>query len=80
MGKQIHTYSEHVPAALVIRHAKQICLIILPSVAFLAISHYSTSFKKWEDLQKKVTEHKLRLIISTISACNTSHSKKNSAR
>jgi len=74
MEKQVHiTYSEHVPIALVIRCAKHMCLIILSSVTFLAVPHFSTLFHKWQDLRKKVIEHKLWMIISTIFAIKISH-------
>ena len=64
-GKAIGvTYSEPVFVALVFQHAKRIRLVILPFVASPAIPRSSTSSRKRHDfLGKKVTEHKIYVLI-----------------
>jgi hypothetical protein len=56
------TYSECVPVALVIKHA-QLMRRILPSVAFLALSCFSTLSHKRRGFRKKVIEHKIFVFI-----------------
>jgi hypothetical protein len=55
---------------------------VVSSVACPAVPHFSTvSHKRHDNWEKKVTEHKMCiLIISTAFVSNISHSKKNSAR
>jgi hypothetical protein len=55
-----------VSVALVIQHAKCMLGVILSSVAHLALSYFSTLSGKRNDLQKKVIEHEICvLIVST---------------
>jgi hypothetical protein len=54
---------------------------ILLTVACLAVPYFSTLPHKWQDFQKKVTEHKLCVLIFSVTfVSNISHSKKNSLR
>jgi hypothetical protein len=63
-GKAISiTYSECVSVALVIQHAKRMLRIILPSVACLALQYFSTSHKRHDFQKKKVTQHKMCVLI-----------------
>jgi hypothetical protein len=59
-GKTINiTYYECVSVALVIRHAKHMCLIILSSVAWLALTYFPTLPHKRHDFRKTFIENKL---------------------
>ena len=73
------TYSEFVSIALVIQHAKRMGRIMLSSMACLVLPYFSTlSHKQYVFRKKKVTEHKMYvLIVSTTFTCNVSHSEKN---
>ena len=69
--------------ALVIEYAKHMRRIILSSVACLAPPYLSTLSHNRHDFRKKkkVTEHKMCLLISSITFIwNTSHFEKNLAR
>ena len=71
------TYSEWVPAALLIQQAMCMHRIILSSVACLALPHFSTLLHVWQNFQKNVIEHKMHVFIFPMTfVWNTSHSKK----
>jgi len=75
------TYSECVPVALVMQYAMRMRHNVLPSLACLAVQCVSTVSHKWHDFRKKITEHKMCvLIFSRTFVWTISHSKKNSAR
>ena len=70
-----------VHVALLIQHATRMRHIVTSFVAPQSPPHFSTLSHKWHDLRKKVTDHKMRvLIFSTTFIRNISNSKKNSAR
>jgi hypothetical protein len=69
-----------VSLALLIQHTKRIRRIIFPSVACLAVPNFFTDLINGTVVEKKVTEHKMRVLISsTTFARNMSHSEKNKA-
>jgi hypothetical protein len=76
-GKAISTtYRECVFVAFGI--SMQCACAILPSVTSPALTYFSTLFHKRLDFRKKVTEHKMCVLIFSInSVWNISHSKKN---
>ena len=66
---------------LVAQHAKRIVRIIASFVASMALSYFSTLPYKGHYIRKKVTEHKICvLIFSTTFIWNISHFKKNCVR
>jgi hypothetical protein len=57
------------------------CHILLLSVAYSAITYFSTLSRKLHNLWKNVIEHKMHVVIFCITLVgNISHSKKNSVR
>jgi hypothetical protein len=67
--------------ALVIQYAKRMCRITLPFVACPGVPYFSTRSDKRHDFRRKVTEHKMCVVIfSTNFLCNISRSNKNYAR
>jgi hypothetical protein len=70
-----------VSVALVIQHTKRMCRIILSSVACSALPYLFTLSHKWHDFRKRVTGHKMCVLISSATfVWNISHSKKNWVR
>jgi len=61
------TYSEWVPAALLIQQAMCMHRIILSSVACLVVSHFSTLIHTWHNFQKNVMEHKMHVLIFPVT-------------
>ena len=62
------TYSWCVSVALVTQHAKRVCRIILLSATCPALLNISTLSHKWHDFRgKKVTEHKMCVLIFLLS-------------
>ena len=56
----------HIPcvsAAFVIQHAKRMCRIISPSVAYLAVPYFSTLYHKRHVLPENVLEQKIWVLI-----------------
>jgi hypothetical protein len=75
------TYSECVPVALVIQHAKRVHHTILSSVACPDVRYFFTLFHKRHVFRKKVIEHKMCVLtFSTTFVWKLSHSKTKSAR
>ena len=63
-GKAISiTYSECVYEALVFQHPRRMCRIMLSSVPCRVLQYISTLSHKRYDFQKKVTEHKMCVLI-----------------
>jgi hypothetical protein len=75
------TYYECMSVALVIRHAKRMRRIILPSVVCLAVPYFSTLSHKRHDFRKRSYRTRNVCFYFLYKLClNISHSKKNSAR
>jgi hypothetical protein len=60
-----NTYSEYVFVTLVIQHIMLIRHIILSSVTYPALSHFSTLSYKWHDFRKNLIEYKICVLIFT---------------
>ena len=72
------TYSECVSIALVSQHVTRMRRVMLLSVAYPALTYFSTLSHTRHDFRKKVIEHKMCvLIFSSTFVGNISHSKKN---
>jgi hypothetical protein len=73
------TYSECVSVSLVIYHAMCMCpiILVLSSVACLALPYFSILSHNWHYFQKKGTEHEMCvLIFSKTFVCSISHSRR----
>jgi hypothetical protein len=74
------TYSERVSVVLAIEHAECVRRITLSPVACLTL-HVPTLSHKRHDFRKNVSEHKMYVLIFSITLSkNIPHSKNNSAR
>jgi hypothetical protein len=60
------TYSECVSLALVIQHAKRMRRI-MSFVICLAVPYFSTLSHKWHDFRKKITGHKMCILMFSTS-------------
>jgi hypothetical protein len=69
-----------VSVALVIQHAKHMRHIIVSSVAFLFVPHFSTLSYKRHDLRRNFVQHKMCLVFCTSLSETFPALKKNSAR
>jgi hypothetical protein len=49
--------------ALDMQHAMRMRLMILPSMACLAVQHFSTLFHKRHDCEQEETEHKMQVLV-----------------
>ena len=64
--------------AVGIQHAMRMRRILLQSVACPGLQYFSTLSHKWHDLMKRVTEHKMCVLIFCATFVgNISHSKMN---
>ena len=68
---------DDVPLALVIQNVMRMRRVTFSSVACLALLYFFILSHKWRDFRKKVTEHKIYILIfSTTFVGSISHSKK----
>jgi len=68
-GKAISiVYSKCMSVAVVNQHSKHMCLITLPSLACLAVQHFSTLSHKWQIFGKRLLHIKCEFLMPSATS------------